>query len=274
MKADILICTIDSGIQSVTSVLLPENKNIRYIVSWQRSDSKEYIIPSSLNRPDVKVIQLCGRGLSKNRNNAIRYSTNDICIIADDDLRYDLDKVTELLNYYEQHPEVDLICYQGIWGKQYPDKAFNLRKKPKKYSISSAEISFRRKKIQGSIKYNELMGLGSEFSGAGEDDLFILDCLYNNLNCLYLPIKVFSHDHLSTGVRNGGSPRVVFARGVLERIYHPYLFIFYYIWFARSIKINHNVGFVPTLISLWKGGSFAKKNNMLKYSIDKLFDKN
>lgn len=274
MNIDILVCTIDDNINKVSKVLLPVNPSINYIISWQRTNNRIIELPKSLERKDVFIVELEGRGLSRNRNNALKHATSDICLIADDDVEYNINGVKSLINYYENNPEVDVVTYKFTSrknAKKHPDFSFELKHAPKGYNVSSIEISFRREKIQGIIQFNELMGLGSPFSGSGEDNLFILDCLAHRLNCRYIPINVVHHEEESTGRAQGGTKKVVFARGILTRIYNPYLYPLKYIWLARSIKINHDVGFLPTLLTLFKGGIYARKNGMLKYNIKKIF---
>lgn len=272
---DILICTLDEGIYSAQNVVGERRDNIKYIISWQRLSSTQIEVPEKfINRDDVFIYELSGKGLSRNRNNALRYAESDICFIADDDVEYDFDKLQELVNYYESNPEIDLITFKyrtKCNGKQYPVGSFDLRNKPNNFNISSIEISFKRKSVQGRIFFNELLGLGSPKAGAGEDDIFILDCLDSGLKCCYLPITVVTHNDSTTGVRDGGKERVIFSRGILTRIMHPRTYPFYYVYLARSIVINHKVPFLSTITTLFKGGIYAKKNNMVKYDIKKIF---
>ena len=83
---DILICTIDDGILKVPAMLLPERADVRYIVSVQHTIPQSLInVPAPLvYRQDVTIGFLEGKGLSRNRNNALRMSDADICLVADD----------------------------------------------------------------------------------------------------------------------------------------------------------------------------------------------
>ena len=271
---DILVCTMDDGILNIDKVLLSPLPYINYIISWQQSLPQQPEIPVSLLRHDVKIVTLEGKGLSRNRNNALKYATSEICMIADDDVVYDLSGIEKICNYYKDHPEIDIVTYQFTSinsKKRYPDYSFDLRKSPKGYNVSSIEISFRREKVQGKILFNELMGLGSPYSGSGEENLFILDCLNMGLRCQFVPIDVVFHAEESTGRSKGGDPRVIFSRGIMTRIYHPNTYFLWYLWLARSIKINHQTSFWETLTTLFNGGIYAKKNGMLKYNIKSIY---
>lgn len=265
MNVDILISTIDSGIYGIYKMLLPNDDSIKYIISWQHSTEGSYSIPEELNRDDVSVYELNGKGLSRNRNNCILHATSDICLIADDDIIYNKDSIRKLIDFYKNHEDVDLVTYQfssDCQTKKYPKEACKLSDRPNGFSISSIEISFRRKSIQGIIPFNELMGLGSPKTSAGEDDLFIFSCIKAGLNCWYIPLSLCYHKGKSTGQANGSDPRVIFSRGILIRVYHPYTFLLWYLWLARSIKINHGVNFWTCLILLLKSAIYTKHNRI------------
>ena len=88
MTLQLLICTIDGGIQQVAQLVLPPAPDISYVVSWQHSSpDDERTLPVALVRDDIQVYHLEGRGLSRNRNNCLRHATGDICLICDDDCR-------------------------------------------------------------------------------------------------------------------------------------------------------------------------------------------
>ena len=71
MTLEILICTIDEGINRVADMLLPQATGLRYLVSWQQTGKVAPMVPARLRRPDVHVFTLQGNGLSHNRNNAL-----------------------------------------------------------------------------------------------------------------------------------------------------------------------------------------------------------
>ena len=138
MTLDILICTIDEGIEKVPDVLMSPRDDVRYVVSMQwtgtraESDScaddevermEERLlerVPKVLReREDVVLTFLKGRGLSRNRNHALAHATADVVLIADDDNRYTAESIGNVFDAYEQHPEVDVIHFQalGLDGK-------------------------------------------------------------------------------------------------------------------------------------------------------------
>ena len=90
MKLELLICTLDERIARVPDILLPARPDISYLVSMQYTDPKFLgHVPDMLRqRPDVRLIFLEGKGLSRNRNHCLDATTGDLALIVDDDCRY------------------------------------------------------------------------------------------------------------------------------------------------------------------------------------------
>ena len=95
-----MICTLDEGVHQIKALLMPVQPRISYLVSWQHSAeqsesrtngsattlARKYPLPEWLKeRPDVRVVHLAGRGLSRNRNCALSHAQGDWLVIADDD---------------------------------------------------------------------------------------------------------------------------------------------------------------------------------------------
>ena len=177
-------------------MLLPKREGIGYLVSWQHSDDREIALPEELRRDDVKICDLAGRGLSRNRNNCLRHATAELCLIADDDCRYTHEQLQQVIDTFAQNPNVDIatFCYSSDGHKKYyPTTSQDLSTFPKGYYVSSIEIAFRRASVQGTLWFNEHFGLGTEPFHSGEESLFIKDALLKGLKCHFYPITIV-HD--------------------------------------------------------------------------------
>lgn len=192
---DILICTIDSGISKVPAMLLPQQEGTRYIVSMQctSEDSNAFIPDGLLSRTDVTVVTLEGRGLSRNRNNAIAHSAADICLLADDDNRYTAARISALREAWRDNPDADILTFQAETYDGAPLHAY-----PAPY-ICSVEISFRRSSVmEHGIRFDERFGLGSPLLKAGEEDVFMSDAVRAGLNVKYIPKVIVATDATTT----------------------------------------------------------------------------
>jgi Glycosyl transferase family 2. len=264
MTLELLICTIDDGINNVANMLLPPSTHILYLISWQHSLNIPRIsLPPQLNRPDVRVFELEGRGLSRNRNNALNNASGDICLISDDDCAYQEKSLNHIIEIFETHPSIDLATFRMAStsnAKSYPSYSFDLRHYPKNYYISSIEIAFRRSSVQGKLQFNELFGLGAPILQSGEEEVFILDALSNNLHCQFFPYVIVRHDHPTTGSTKAACRGTLMARGAyLYLAYRSNMFL-RAIVIAKRVSSKENINFFFALSHILKGINYIKKN--------------
>ncbi len=205
MIINILISTIDGGIDKVADVLLPQVKDtIRYKISHQYTAPSYIYVPDRLKREDVEISHIKGTGLCCNRNNAIEMADGDIAIIADDDVRYDF-SFFETIECIYKDKSIDVACFQIQTPnneppyKNYASKPFQIQKH-QRYNISSIEISFRISRIkENKLQFDTRFGLGSGLFLSGEEDIFIHDCTLKGLKVFYFPYPIVFHKYMSTG---------------------------------------------------------------------------
>lgn len=268
MTLQILIATLDEGIKSVPAMLLPRREGIGYLVSWQHSDGKKIALPDELKRSDVKICDLAGRGLSRNRNNCIENATADVCLIADDDCRYTHEQLQSVIDTFAQHTEIDIATfrYSGEGdNKFYPPESADLTYFPKGYYVSSIEVAFRRKSVQGKVWFNENFGLGTEPFHCGEENLFIQDALALGLKCQFFPITIV-HDKQPLEFLNRSMDKgTLMAHGADLHIFHrgtKYLRALLKAWRLRR---DEKVPFFYGLRHILKGICYMKHHpEMLK----------
>lgn len=226
MTIDVLICTIDHGVSSVPGVLLQPAEGVRYIVSVQYTDEK-YLdeIPETLKmREDVHVVTLQGRGLTRNRNNALDASTADIVLIADDDERILPDAFDKIRLAYESCPQADIALFQlndidDRPFKAYPDTDGTLSyddAREEGYYPSSLEITIRRKVLGQGLRFNEHFGIGSMFP-CGEEDILLCDAGRKGLTAMFFPEVIAQTIAGSTGTKFLTNTGVQRAKGAVFR---------------------------------------------------------
>lgn len=210
---DILICTIDSGIERTANVLLPEQEPVRYIISAQYSGPEPPLIPQELaSRTDVTVNFIKGHGLSANRNNALSMSTADICLIADDDNRYLPQHIGNIIESWQQNPDADILVFQAETLEGQP-----LHPYPAPY-VCSVEITFRRESVlKHGIKFDERFGLGSPRLCAGEEDVFMADARRAGLTIRYVPKAIVRTPGSTTSATFIGNKKLQITKGATFR---------------------------------------------------------
>ncbi len=203
----ILIATIDAGINKVPAVLLDPQIDLKYIVSHQVTSEEQREIPAALRREDLVVSQIEGRGLSRNRNNALNLinpDSRDVVLLADDDVRYRSQYLQTVREAFAADPQLDLACFKIKTAEGQPEyKDYSaepyLLNRESRHFISSIEIAFRARPVkEHGIIFDERFGLGSEMVLDGEEAVFIFDCIKAGLMVKYIPAYAVEHDYFST----------------------------------------------------------------------------
>ena len=246
---DILICTIGNGLDRVPSMLPPPTEGVRYIVSAQYEDSPTVIPQEISGRDDVTVDLIPGKGLSRNRNNALRLASSDICLIADDDSRYRPEFIETILSSWQENPQADILTFQAQTLEGEP-----LHPYPADY-VCSIERTFRRTSItQRGIRFNERFGLGSPLLSAGEEDVFMADARKAGLNICYIPKVIVQTQARTTGTRFLEDPRIQVTKGATFRyVYGTYSAVWRSFKEAGWYLVHRHVNPLPILFNMLKG---------------------
>lgn len=263
MTLDVAISTLgETGIRRTAEMHLPAMQGVRYIVSWQ-TDDDEATVPEELLRDDIAVHRLPGRGLSRNRNNALDKTNADIVLIADDDLRYTPQRLQTVIDIFSRHPQLDFatFMFDGDNHKCYPDSESDLRKLPAGYFVSSVELALTRRVIDSGVRYDTRFGLGSDL-GAGEDELMYHTLRHRGFIGRFFPVTVTYHAGLTTGFRRITDNGVARAMGAVIGMAYPATGILRVPLKALRMHRSGQMSFPPALHSLaigWIRQLFMKR---------------
>ncbi|MGX1113389.1 glycosyltransferase involved in cell wall biosynthesis [Pseudoalteromonas sp. MBR-15] len=190
MTLDVLISCMN---QNDTSILKRTNVQSGAIVINQCDKNDSLFITYKDVKGQshkIKFFSTVQRGLSKSRNEAIKQSQSDLCLICDDD-EILVDEYEKLIvDAFSNNPDIDVIAFKLKYHKKiYPKSS----KKINRFSllkINSPQIAFRRDKVlKNNIFFDEFMGSGTG-NGGGEENKFLMDCYRSNLKIIYLPILI------------------------------------------------------------------------------------
>ncbi len=227
MKLDVLICTLDEGIARVPDILLPPRDNVAYVVSMQYTrEDYQQLIPAELQaRPDVRIVTLQGKGLSRNRNNALQAAQGDIALIADDDVRYCDAYFDRVIKAFEENENVDIAQFKikaldGGYIKDYPAYSYTYPHVPRGMYVSSIEIAVRTATTRDKIHFDERFGLGSPYFICGEEEVLFYNAYQQGLTITYYPWFVVETTSDSTGSRTYSDERVMMAKGAINYYLH------------------------------------------------------
>ena len=180
LKIQVLVATMN---QTDYSLLDKMNIQTDAVVINQCDKTSLEIIER--NGKKITWVNTEQRGLSKSRNMALSYASGDICLIADDDIRYLDGYESVVLNAYNSQRKADFIAFNMLTenDKNHFSRRQNKknRKSKKNEYYCSVRLSFKLAKINKfGIRFNELFGAGSKF-GSGEESIFINACRKNGL---------------------------------------------------------------------------------------------
>jgi glycosyltransferase involved in cell wall biosynthesis len=192
---------MDDGICRVKKELLSQLSNCDVSISHQITNGKNYMYKFDSN---IIYNSMNLKGLSKNRNNALKYAKSDICIICDDDLNYVKNFEKIIAKAYAENPLADVITFQAVdeygnfHGKIY-DKTFKHNKKTI-LGVTSSMVTFRKSSLgKNGLKFDENFGLGTKWC-IGEENILLNDCLNKNLTVLSYNRSIVIHPIESSGI--------------------------------------------------------------------------
>lgn len=208
MTLELLVSTM---MQTDFSLLGKMNIQTEAVVVNQCEQEQEQIIEYNKNR--ILWINTKERGLSKSRNMALRNSTADICVLADDDEVF-VDGYEEVIKKaFVERPSFSVFRFKII-GIEGVFKKYSRISRRLGYlgtlRISSVEIAFRRKAVtEHEIWFDELLGAGARFS-MGEENAFVYHCLDNGMKTVYIP-EIIAKLHLKNSTWFYGFDREYFV---------------------------------------------------------------
>ena len=167
----------------------------------------------------AKMISTNTRGVGKNRNLALMYATADICLFADDDVVYNDGYEKTICDFYEQHPDADVVVFNFLVSRNQ-SKPINIVKTTKKIkrkdlSYGTYAISVRRSVIDWhNIRFHHQFGGGTMYS-CGEDSKFLNDCFNHKLTVYTCNSTIGVVNHKDSTWFNGYSEKYFLDKGIL-----------------------------------------------------------
>ncbi len=185
------------------------------------------------------------RGLSKSRNKALKLATSKICHIADDDLKLDKEYEKIIEKAYDKYKYADIICF---YVKSDNPNRITINQKEgkvkfvKSMRISSYQITFKLDKLRNSgVFFDEKFGAGTNKFTAGEENIFLSDCLKKGLKIYYVPQQIATVSHTDSTWFHGYDENYFKTKGAaFYRMSPNYCNILLYQFAIRKHKLYKN----------------------------------
>ncbi len=215
MKVQVLVAAMH---QTDTSLLKKMNIQSDAIVGNQCDEND--VQSFEWNGHAITYLSFAERGVGLNRNNSLMRATGDICLFADDDMRYCDNYVETVTRAFEEFPQADVLIFNLI--EKTPKRAviqkasrvtfFNFLR------YGTARVAFRNAAVQkNGIYFNQCFGGGTAHCH-GEDNLFLGACLQKGLKIYAVPYYIAElTEERESSWNNGYDEKYLRDQGALYR---------------------------------------------------------
>jgi len=136
---------------------------------------------------NIKWYSFAEKGIGLSRNSALSRSTGDILLFSDDDVTYYDDYEKVVTDYFEKHPKIGLAVFnfQSL-NPIRPEPIINIEHRLHWFNClkyGAFRIAVRREYILHANAHFSLLFGGGAKHQAGEDNLFINDCVKAGIIC-------------------------------------------------------------------------------------------
>ena len=159
----------------------------------------------------------CGVGF--NRNTVWMYADADICLFADDDVRYWNGYTERVLAEFARHPEADVILF-NFHSTNPKRQEYQIPKWTRVHWYNALRygtyrIAVRTARVQQvHLAFSLLFGGGARY-GSGEDTIFLHDCCKRGLRIYASPLFLGEVSHLTSTWFEGYTPKFFHDKGAL-----------------------------------------------------------
>jgi glycosyltransferase involved in cell wall biosynthesis len=213
MNVQVLIATTDQHDYS-----LIDKMNIQSDAIVSNQCNRNEIVEFQYKGQRVKYLNFMERGVGLNRNNALMRADAELSIIADDDMIFVDGYVDIVKKHFRENPDVDVIIFnllernssRYVIKKKFRVRYWNFMR------FGAARLVFKTRSVtKHGISFNLHFGGGAEYS-AGEDTLFLYDCLKHGLKIIAVPdaIAILTNDRGSSWFE-GYTDKYFYDKGVL-----------------------------------------------------------
>lgn len=194
------------------------------------------------NGHEIKFISMAERGVGKSRNAALKESTADIVLFADDDVTYSDNYGSEVVSEFEQHPEADMIIFNiTSLNPKRPspmNKTWHCIRWYNGLRYPAYRLAVRRNVLmQKNITFSLLFGGGAKYM-SGEDSLFIHQCRKAGMRIYASSKTIGTVAHKESTWFKGYTKQYFYDRGALYKALYPYTYAFFlFILLVRKYKV-------------------------------------
>lgn len=199
----------------------------------------------------ARMITTSTKGVGKNRNIALLYADAEICLFADDDVKYSDDLEQKILKEFDRYQDADIILFNCSTSDAVR-KQFEHTKNSKCHRFSrlpypTFRIAFRLASIKkANLWFTTLFGGGCTFP-SGEDSLFLLTAQRNKLKMYRSVENIGTVDFSKSTWFTGFDEKYYFGRGAFAKATHPHSALLWNLYIALRTKKNSTLSFAEQM---------------------------
>lgn len=209
----------------------------------------------------IRLISTNEIGVGKNRNLGLLFSKNPICLLSDNDLIYVDDYESIIEEAFDRIKHADVIIFNiETLGRDVYRRINKHIKRVRVYNFlnyGAVRIAFKRNSIiNNNIWFSLNFGGGTIYS-AGEDSLFLKECLDKKLKIYTYPKTIAYVNQESSSWFEGYNDKYFYDKGALLRAAFPKANILIIVYYAYKFK---KYGLIKNLMLMLGGSKGYKKN--------------
>ncbi|WP_379970601.1 glycosyltransferase family A protein [Ectobacillus sp. sgz5001026] len=167
---------------------------------------------------NIKFLSFAERGVGLSRNSALMRSTADICLFADDDVRYEEGYKEIILQAFIDNPKADIILFNvPSTNPERPLFLISDHSRVRWYDClryGAVRIAVRTERLkQANVFFSLLFGGGAKYS-SGEDSIFIAECIRKGLKLYTSPQIIGYVDQMDSTWFKGYTDKYFIDKGV------------------------------------------------------------
>lgn len=260
MTVQVLVATINQNDHS-----LLERMNIQTDAIVGNQCGRNEVEDFEYNNHSIKWISTDERGVGLNRNNTLFRATSDIVLFADDDVVYHDGYEKIVSDYYEAHPEADMVLFNFLIRRKNEEFRHRVTKTQRVRKKSATKygtycISARREKLRfANICFHLDFGGGTKYS-CGEDTIFLQECIEKGLKIYSTTTLIGVVDHGESTWFNSYNDKLFYDKGILFYFISKRFCRFYALYHCLKHRKKYSeYGWKKAYGHMLKGISYAKK---------------
>lgn len=222
MRLQVLIATMQQ-----TDHSLLERMNIQSDAIVGNQCGRNEVERFDYNGHSICYCSFQERGVGLNRNNAWMRADAEICLFADDDVRYRDHYAELILEEFARHPEADLIVFnldcKNEGRRDYIIPKFSKVQWHNSLRYGTYRIAVRTTRARrANVCFSLLFGGGARY-GSGEDVIFLNECRKKGLRVYASPLFIGEVTHEESTWFDGYSEKFFRDKGALFAHLSPIL---------------------------------------------------